>query len=266
MTPIAKALQNVLARIHRARESRGLPVEAVRLMAVSKTFGAEAVLQAIEAGQLDFGENYVQEGVDKIRQVVQVLRPAIGQHSGHAPGASLPCWHFIGPLQSNKTKDVAEHFDWVHSIDRLKIAQRLIDQRPTHLKPLQVCLQVNTSGEESKSGVSPDEVLTLAVQIGQAIASHPRGQSAMVLRGLMTIPEPSPDPSVTMARFERLVRLRREIRQALSMTGQDQAFDVLSMGMSADLELASAASVADATTWVRVGTAIFGARPTKTTT
>lgn len=262
MTPIAQALHQVQTRIHQSCETHGLPKQVVRLMAVSKTFGADAVLQAIEAGQRDFGENYVQEGVDKIQAVAQSLEQA----SADAPQTVQPCWHFIGPLQSNKTKDVAEHFDWVHSIDRLKIAQRLLDQRPADLKPLQVCLQVNTSGEESKSGVSPNEVLTLAAQVGQAITSHPRGQSAMVLRGLMTIPEPSPDPNVTIARFERLVRLRQEVRQVLSGTGQDQAFDVLSMGMSADLELAIAASVADATTWVRVGTAIFGARPTKTTT
>ena len=262
MTPIAEALEQVQARIRQACQAQALPEQSVRLMAVSKTFGADAVLQAIEAGQLDFGENYVQEGVDKIQVVAQRL----GQTAANAPKTRQPCWHFIGPLQSNKTKDVAEHFDWVHSMDRLKIAQRLLDQRPAHLKPLQVCLQVNTSGEESKSGVPPHQALELAAQIAKLISDHPRGQSAMVLRGLMTIPEPSRDPAITVGRFQRLVQLKDEIKRALSGTGQDQAFDVLSMGMSADLELAIAASVAEATTWVRVGTAIFGARPTKTTT
>jgi pyridoxal phosphate enzyme (YggS family) len=266
MTPIAKALQDVHTRIQGACRDRGLPNEAVRLMAVSKTFGADAVIQAIQAGQLDFGENYVQEGVEKIQRVALTLGQTEEQRLGHAPGGNLACWHFIGPLQSNKTKDVAEHFDWVHSIDRLKIAQRLLDQRPDHLKPLQICLQVNTSGEASKSGVEPEQALNLALQIAQAIAGHPRGSQAMVLRGLMTIPEPSQDDRITLARFQRLVQLKDEIRQALKPTGQDQAFDVLSMGMSADLELAIAASAADATTWVRVGTAIFGARPTRTTT
>lgn len=265
MTPIAKALQEVQARIQRSRQGHGLPNEAIRLMAVSKTFGADAVLQAIEAGQFDFGENYVQEGVEKIQRVAQALREGAKQPLGNPPGTNLPRWHFIGPLQSNKTKDVAEHFDWVHSIDRLKIAQRLLDQRPGSLKPLRICLQVNTSGEASKSGVSPEEAVNLARQVARAIANHPRGQEAMVLRGLMTIPEPSQDERTTLGRFQRLVQLKDEIRQALKETGQDKKFDVLSMGMSADLELAIAASVADATTWVRVGTAIFGARPTRTT-
>ena len=262
MSPIAEALEQVQARIRQACQAQGLPEQSVRLMAVSKTFGADAVLQAIEAGQRDFGENYVQEGVDKI----QVVAQALGQTAVHATKPGQPCWHFIGPLQSNKTKDVAEHFDWVHSIDRLKIAQRLLDQRPKHLGPLQVCLQVNTSGEESKSGVPPHQALELAAQVAKLIADHPRGQSAMVLRGLMTIPEPSQDPAITVGRFRRLVQLKDEIKQTLSGTGQDQDFDVLSMGMSADLELAIAASVAEATTWVRVGTAIFGARPAKTKT
>jgi pyridoxal phosphate enzyme (YggS family) len=265
MTPIATALQDVHARIQGACRDSGLPDKAVRLMAVSKTFDADAVLQAIEAGQLDFGENYVQEGVEKIQQVALALGRDPEQRLGHSPGGNLACWHFIGPLQSNKTKDVAEHFDWVHSIDRLKIAQRLLDQRPDHLKPLQICLQVNTSGEASKSGVEPEQALDLAREIAQAIADHPRGSQAMVLRGLMTIPEPSQDDALTLGRFKRLVQIKDDIRQSLTELGQDRLFDVLSMGMSADLELAIAASEADATTWVRVGTAIFGARPIRTT-
>jgi pyridoxal phosphate enzyme (YggS family) len=265
MTPIATALRDVQARIQGACRDSGLPDKAVRLMAVSKTFDADAVLQAIEAGQLDFGENYVQEGVEKIQRVALALGQEKEQRLGHTPGPNLPCWHFIGPLQSNKTKDVAEHFDWVHSIDRLKIAQRLLDQRPAHLGPLQICLQVNTSGEASKSGVEPEQALDLARQIARAIADHHEGAKAMVLRGLMTIPEPSQDDALTLSRFKRLVQIKDAIRQALTELGQDRSFDVLSMGMSADLELAIAASEADATTWVRVGTAIFGARPIKTT-
>ena len=165
MTDISQALDQVQARIQKACQAHGLPKQAVRLMAVSKTFGADAVLQAIQAGQFDFGENYVQEGVEKI----QAVALALGQGPTGATAAGDPCWHFIGPLQSNKTKDVAEHFDWVHSVDRLKIAQRLIDQRPVHLKPLQVCLQVNTSGEESKSGVAPEQALELAFLVAEKL-------------------------------------------------------------------------------------------------
>jgi pyridoxal phosphate enzyme (YggS family) len=259
MSDIQDRLEEVSQRIDRACESAGLPRAAVRLLAVSKTFGPEAVLDALAAGQQDFGENYVQEGVEKILAVAQQL-----EHLASQPPSSTrprPCWHFIGPLQSNKTRDVAEQFDWVHSIDRLKIAQRLLDQRPAHLGPLQVCLQVNTSGEQSKSGVSPAAALQLAVELAELIQAHPRSDQAMVLRGLMTIPEPSPQDRVIQERFSALVALRDDIAQALRERGLVQPLDVLSMGMSADLELAIAASTAKTTTWVRVGTAIFGARP-----
>lgn len=195
-------------------------------MAVSKTWPAACVREAAAAGQRLFGENYVQEGVAKIAE------------------AALPEleWHFIGPLQSNKTRLVAEHFDWVHSIERLKIAQRLSDQRGTARPPLQVCVQVNVSGEQSKSGVAPEACLALA----RAVAGLP----GLRLRGLMCIPEPVDDPLRQRARFAML----RELRDELMRDGL--ALDTLSMGMSDDLELA----VAEGSTMVRVGSAIFGAR------
>jgi pyridoxal phosphate enzyme (YggS family) len=195
-------------------------------MAVSKTWPAACVLEAVAAGQRVFGENYVQEGVAKIADVA-------------LPGLE---WHFIGPLQSNKTRQVAEHFDWVHSVERLKIAQRLSDQRGESRPPLQVCVQVNVSGEESKSGVEPEHCVALA----RAVACLPR----LRLRGLMCIPEPVDDPERQRARFAML----RELRDELVRDGL--ALDTLSMGMSDDLELA----IAEGSTMVRVGSAIFGAR------
>ena len=199
-------------------------------MAVSKTQPWQAVAQAAAAGQQDFGENYVQEGVDKIARM-----------SAHR--AALR-WHLIGPLQSNKTREVAEHFDWVHSVDRLKIAQRLSDQRPAHLAPLQVCLQVNISGEASKAGVAPADVLALA----RAVHALPR----VALRGLMSIPEPAQDEPARRAPHRAL----RELRDALQQAEPGLRLDVLSMGMSDDLE----AAIAEGATMVRVGTAIFGRR------
>ncbi len=195
-------------------------------MAVSKTWPAACVREAVAAGQRLFGENYAQEGVAKIAEV------------------ALPelAWHFIGPLQSNKTRLVAEHFDWVHSIERLKIARRLSDQRGTSRRPLQVCVQVNVSGEQSKSGVAPQQCLALA----RAVAGLP----GLRLRGLMCIPEPVDDPLRQRARFAML----RELRDELVLDGL--ALDTLSMGMSDDLELA----IAEGSTMVRVGSAIFGAR------
>ncbi|MCK2126930.1 YggS family pyridoxal phosphate-dependent enzyme [Thauera aromatica] len=227
MTSIAQRLQAVRARLAAAAAAAGRAPDEVVLLAVSKTWPAEAVREAAAAGQRAFGENYVQEGVAK----VEALR-----------GLGLE-WHFIGPLQSNKTRAVAGAFDWVHSIDRLKIAERLSAQRDVHRPPLNVCIQVNVSGEASKSGVSPDELDALA----HAVAALPR----LRLRGLMCIPEPSEDPALLRARFallrERLVRLG----------GQGLALDTLSMGMSHDIEPA----VAEGATIVRVGTAIFGGRP-----
>ena len=230
MGNIEGKLQEVKARIASACHEAGRSVQGVSLLAVSKTFEAAAVRDAAEAGQLDFGENYVQEGVAKILALHE-LRPRLR-------------WHFIGPLQSNKTREVATHFDWVHSIDRLKIAQRLADQRPAALAPLQVCLQVNISGEASKAGVAPVDLPALAA----AVAALPRER--LVLRGLMAIPEPTAD----IAAMRRPHRALRELFEALRSQGL--ALDTLSMGMSADLE----AAILEGATIVRVGQAIFGAR------
>ncbi len=202
----------------------------VCLLAVSKTFGADAVREAHAAGQRAFGENYVQEALAKMAALAD-LRPGIE-------------WHLIGPLQSNKTRAVAAAFDWVHSVDRLKTAQRLAEQRPADLPPLNLCLQVNISGEDSKSGVLPAELLALA----KAVAALPVGR--VRLRGLMSIPEPAPSAWAQRAPHRAL----RALLQALQQGGL--VLDTLSMGMSADLE----AAVAEGASIVRVGTAIFGAR------
>lgn len=232
MTTIGDNLQSQRARLWRACEQAGRPPDAVRLLAVSKTFGPDAVRDALAAGQLAFGENYVQEGVDKIAAV------------GAVPGIE---WHCIGPIQSNKTRPVAEHFDWVQSVDRLKIAQRLSEQRPEHLPPLQVCLQVNVDGGANKSGVTPAELPTLAA----AVAALPR----LTLRGLMAIPEPAPDFETARGVFTQV----RALFDALNAQGLD--LDTLSMGMSDDLE----AAVAAGSTMVRVGRGVFGARAYATT-
>ena len=224
MSIIADKLLEVHARIARACAAAGRPVQSVTLLAVSKTFDAEAVREAYRSGERRFGENYVQEGIDKIAALADLR-------------AQLE-WHLIGPLQSNKTRVVAEQFDWVHSVDRLKIAQRLSEQRPAQLAPLQVCLQVNISGEASKSGAVVNEVPALA----HAIAALPR----LRLRGLMAIPEPGAGP----APYRALHGLQRQL------TAEGLALDTLSMGMSADLETA----IAEGSTLVRVGTAIFGSR------
>jgi PLP dependent protein len=234
---ITSQLGALRKRIDKACTQAGRSPASVTLLAVSKTFGADAVIEAAQAGQRAFGENYVQEGVDKIA----ALR-AWAQSQTPAPVLQ---WHCIGPLQSNKTRPVAEHFDWVHSVDRLKIAQRLSEQRPAHLPPLQVCLQVNIDGGSTKAGVAPQEALALA----QAVASLPR----LVLRGLMTIPEPAADFEAALAVHRRT----RELFDALNASGPWPApLDTLSMGMSADLE----AAVVGGSTLVRVGTAIFGGR------
>jgi pyridoxal phosphate enzyme (YggS family) len=225
---IASQLQRVHQRMDRVAVSSGRRPGSVQLLAVSKTFSAVAVREAYAAGQRAFGENYVQEALAKIADLAD-LRSQIE-------------WHLIGPLQSNKTRDVAETFDWVHSVDRLKIAERLSAQRPASLPPLQLCLQVNISGEASKSGLLPAEVAAVAT----AVAALPR----VVLRGLMAIPEPAADPQA-----QRLPhRALRELLQALNAGGL--ALDTLSMGMSADLE----AAICEGATVVRVGSAIFGGR------
>ena len=227
-TPFELRLQGVKDRMRQASELAGRPAGSVTLLAVSKTQPASAVREAVSAGLRAFGENYVQEALDKV-QALADLR------------ANLT-WHLIGPLQSNKTRVVAEAFDWVHSVDRLKIAQRLSDQRPDGLPPLNVCLQVNVSGEASKSGVAPHEVLALA----QAVARMPR----LRLRGLMSIPEPTQDEQAQRAAHRALRALWLQLREA----GLD--VDTLSMGMSGDLE----AAIGEGSTLVRVGTALFGER------
>lgn len=228
MATILGNIQQVRARIARACDDAQRPVQSVTLLCVSKTFSADAVREAHAAGERCFGENYVQEGVDKIAALAD-LRERIE-------------WHLIGPLQSNKTRIVAEQFDWVHSVDRLKIAQRLAEQRPVQLPPLQICLQVNISGEASKSGLAPAEV----AEVAQAVAALPR----VKLRGLMAIPEPAGDLAAQRAPHRALHELFDALR------AQGLGLDTLSMGMSADLE----AAVLEGATMVRVGSAIFGAR------
>ena len=225
---IADKLAQVHRRIASACADAGRPVQSVTLLVVSKTFAATAVREAFDAGEQRFGENHVQEGLDKIEALADLR-------------AQLE-WHLIGPVQSNKTRVVAEGFDWVHSVDRLKIAERLSAQRPAHLPPLAVCLQVNISGEASKSGFAPGEVAAVA----HAVATLPR----LALRGLMAIPEPAAD-------FDAQRRPHRALRELFESLQRDGlALDTLSMGMSADLE----AAIAEGATLVRVGSAIFGDR------
>ena len=226
MSAIATNLQAVQQRIIEAASRFGRDPETITLLAVSKTWPASAVERAADVGQSFFGENYVQESLQKIAALT---------HKNLS-------WHFIGPLQSNKTRSVAEHFDWVHSIDRLKIAERLAVQRPGHLPPLQICIEVNVSGEKSKSGCAPEAVLSLC----QAIATLPRLQ----LRGLMTIPAPEENFELQRLAFRRLRSLLAQV------CAEEIPLDTLSMGMSHDLE----AAIAEGATIVRIGTAIFGAR------
>ena len=225
---MADNVQQVLTRIARACASARRPVQSVTLLAVSKTFDASAVREAYNAGLHRFGENYVQEGLAKIAALADLR-------------AELE-WHLIGPVQSNKTRAVAESFDWVHSVDRLKIAQRLSEQRPPELPPLNVCLQVNISGEPSKSGLSVAEV----AEVARAVAKLP----GLRLRGLMAIPEPAEDFDEQRVPHRAL----HELLQSLEAGGL--ALDTLSIGMSADLE----AAIAEGATIVRVGTALFGSR------
>lgn len=226
MTSIAANLQAVRARIAAACIGAGRAADSVQLLAVSKTWPAASVREAVAAGQRAFGENYVQEAVTKAAEL----------------GDAGLEWHFIGPLQGNKTRLVAENFAWVHSVERLKIAERLAAQRPPKLPALQVCLQVNISGEVSKSGCSPHELPDLA----RAVAVLP----GLRLRGLMAIPEPGDDVRLQRSRFALL----RELRDRLATEGL--ALDTLSMGMSHDLE----AAILEGATIVRIGTAIFGQR------
>jgi pyridoxal phosphate enzyme (YggS family) len=226
MTSIGANLQAVRARIERAARLAGRPPQEIHLIAVSKTWPAECVAEAHACGQHAFGENQAQEGVGKILQL-----------------RDLPLeWHFIGPIQGNKTRLISEHFQWAHSVERDRIAVRLNDARPAHLPPLNVCIQVNVSGEASKHGVEPGQELELA----RTIASLSR----LRLRGLMAIPEPTRDTSLQQRRFALL----REARERLAAAGH--ALDTLSMGMSDDFE----AAIREGATMVRVGTAIFGKR------
>lgn len=223
MSTLADNLSAISARIASAAQAAGRDPASVQLLAVSKTKPASAIREIHAAGVRDVGENYLQEALTK-------------QHAL----SDLPLiWHFIGPIQSNKTKAIAEHFDWVHSVDRLKIAQRLSEQRPAGLAPLNLCLQVNVSGEDSKSGCAPADLPALA----QAVAGLPN----LRLRGLMAIPEPTDDRAAQEAAFARL----RQLQESLGL-----GLDTLSMGMSHDLE----AAIAQGATWVRIGTALFGAR------
>lgn len=226
MSAIATNLQAVRQRILKAAQQFNRNPESIRLLAVSKTWPAAIIHEAAEAGQSAFGENYVQEALGKIA----LLREHLLE------------WHFIGPLQSNKTRPVAEHFAWVHSIDRLKIAERLSAQRPVNLPPLQVCIEVNVSGEGSKSGCTPEE----AVHLCQAVAALPQLQ----LRGLMAIPAPTEDFTQQRLAFRKLRNIFEQLR------GEGMPIDTLSMGMSHDLE----AAIAEGSTLVRIGTAIFGSR------
>jgi pyridoxal phosphate enzyme (YggS family) len=227
---ISENLQLVQHRIATSAQAAGRDPTSITLLAVSKTFDAQAVLTAAQAGQRAFGENYVQEAIDKIL-VTRELNPNLQLE-----------WHFIGPIQSNKTRQIAEHFDWVHSVDRLKIAQRLSEQRPADMPPLQICLQVNVSGEATKSGLEPDALLELAREVN-ALPN-------LRLRGLMAIPEPTEDVEQQRAAFAKL-RLMQNDLQAVGIPT-----DTLSMGMSADMD----AAIAEGATIVRIGTAIFGGR------
>lgn len=230
MSTISFNLDQVRGRIAAACAAAGRDPSSVTLLAVSKTFGPDAVREAIAGGQRAFGENYLQEAVDKMALL-----------AGSAPLQ----WHCIGPIQSNKTRLVAEHFDWAHTVDRLKTAQRLSQQRPPHRAPLNVCIQVNVDGGANKSGVPPQEALALA----RAVSGLP----GLALRGLMTIPEPVTGFEAQRAVHERARALFEQLR------AQGLALDTLSMGMTDDLE----AAIAAGSTMVRVGSAIFGRRPEK---
>jgi len=250
---IQASLQQVRTRIRNAEQAWGRAPGSVHLLAVSKTFGLDEISAAWMAGQTSFGENYVQEGIQKIEampEALLTLRPE--------PLTPKPIWHFIGPLQSNKTRAVAEHFDWVHTVDRERIGQRLSEQRPASRGPLQVCIQVNVSGELSKSGVAPHDALALVESLLPL--------AGLRVRGLMVIPEALTEFSEQRAAFARARQLFESIGATLSgipsLAPALGGWDTLSMGMSADLE----AAIAEGATIVRVGSAIFGSRAAGATT
>ena len=230
MSTIEQNLQAVRRNMEAAAFEAGRAPQSVQLLAVSKTFGLDAVLEAVRAGQTVFGENYLQEALDKMAAV-----------AARVPEAALQ-WHFIGPIQSNKTRPIAEHFDWVHTIEREKIAQRLSQQRPSVMAPLNICLQVNISGEASKSGVAPGALRELAQQV--ALLPNLR------LRGLMALPEPAAEFEQQRVAFRQLRLLYEELQE------DGLALDTLSMGMSGDMR----AAIFEGATMVRVGSAIFGSR------
>lgn len=230
MSNIQQNIEHISSLIHSAQQKCGRAPDSVQLLAVSKTKPLTDIIEAAKAGQVAFGENYVQEGVDKVQKIQEV-----------APELKLE-WHFIGPIQSNKTKPVAESFDWVHTIDRAKIAQRLNDQRPTNKEPIQVLIQVNTSGESSKSGTTENEVFQLA----ELISSLPN----LTLRGLMSIPASVSDYQSQLRAFQQLATMQQKLSEKFDH------IDTLSMGMSGDMQ----AAIEAGSTMVRIGTAIFGAR------
>ncbi len=230
MSSILINLQAVRQQIVHAAQLADRSFTEIQLLAVSKNFDAEAVLDAAKAGQSAFGENYVQEALDKIAKLHSI-----------APELVLE-WHFIGPIQSNKTRQIAQHFDWVHSVDRLKIAERLSEQRPAGMAPLHVCLQINISEEHTKSGIAAEQT----VQMARQIAALPN----LRLRGLMAIPQPTANVELQRKSFQQV----RLLKEQLNAQGFD--LDTLSMGMSADLE----AAILEGSTMVRIGTAIFGKR------
>ncbi|MCG7200844.1 YggS family pyridoxal phosphate-dependent enzyme [Marinobacter pelagius] len=233
MSSIADNIGSVTRRIQKATLAAGRAPDSVRLLAVSKTRSPEDLREAFAAGQTAFGENYLQEALEKIE--------ALSELAGIE-------WHFIGPIQSNKTRQIASSFAWVHSVDRLKIARRLSEQRAPSLPPLNICLQVNIDEEDTKSGCTLEELPELAAAIGEL--------PKLSLRGLMAIPDPEQSESELRASFRKLANTLKSLKQELPEAGP---LDTLSMGMSDDLEMA----IAEGATWVRVGTSVFGARPPK---
>jgi pyridoxal phosphate enzyme (YggS family) len=233
MSSIADNLGSVTRRIQKATLHAGREPGSVSLLAVSKTRSAEELREAVAAGQRAFGENYLQEALGKIEALSDLTEID---------------WHFIGPIQSNKTRQIASAFSWVHSVDRLKVARRLSEQRETGLPPLNICLQVNINNEQSKSGCQPDELPTLIEEISQL--------PGLTLRGLMAIPDPEQAESALRESFRKLANALKKLRQDYPQAGP---LDTLSMGMSGDLEIA----IAEGATWVRIGTAVFGERSPK---
>ncbi|MCK0165181.1 YggS family pyridoxal phosphate-dependent enzyme [Marinobacter sp. S6332] len=233
MSSIADNLGSVTRRIQKATLQAGREPGSVSLLAVSKTRSADELREAVAAGQRAFGENYLQEALEKIEAL---------------SGLTEIDWHFIGPIQSNKTRQIASTFSWVHSVDRLKVARRLSEQRETGLPPLNICLQVNINNEQSKSGCQPDELPTLIEEISQL--------PGLTLRGLMAIPDPEQTESALRESFRKLANTLKKLRQDYPEAGP---LDTLSMGMSGDLEMA----IAEGATWVRIGTAVFGERSPK---